>query len=103
MAKEKDKILRETKKSKKDFRVFRNEKIISDIEAIFENHPSQKEILQARKRAMRVNLKLPLEIRRKFCHKCNALLRGRIRLKKGKKIILCSACGKITRIPFKSA
>jgi RNase P subunit RPR2 len=101
MAKEKGKILKETKKSKKDFRVFRNEKIISDIAELFENSPSKEQIKNARKRAMRVNLKLPIEIRRKFCHHCNALLKGRIRLRNGKRIIQCSECGKYTRIPYK--
>jgi len=83
MAKEKDKILRE-------------------IAELFENNPSKEQIKNARKKAMRVNLKLPIEIRRKFCHHCNSLLKGRIRLRKSKKVIQCSECGKYTRIPFRS-
>jgi RNase P subunit RPR2 len=77
------------------------DKILREINELFKNNPSKEEIKEARKKAMRVNLKLPLEIRRKFCHHCNSLLRGRIRLKNGKKIIQCSECGKYTRIPYK--
>ncbi|MEM2956124.1 MAG: hypothetical protein QW041_00925 [Candidatus Pacearchaeota archaeon] len=83
------------------------EKIIEEIKDLFkkaENNPkdSQKIIKEARKKAMRVNLKLPLELRRKFCHYCNSLLKGRIRLKKGKKVIFCEKCKKFTRIPYKN-
>jgi len=76
-------------------------KILNEIKQLFEGNPTGEEIKEARKKAMRVNLKLPLEIRRKFCHHCNALLRGKIRLKKGKKVILCENCKKYTRIPYK--
>ena len=80
----------------------RQEKILMQIKELFEKNPSKEEVKEARKKAMRVNLKLPLELRRKFCHYCNSLLKGRIRLKKGRKIIQCSECGKFTRIPFKN-
>ena len=79
-----------------------NSKLLREIEELFENSPTKEEIKDARKKAMRVNLKLPLEIRRKFCHKCNSLLKGRVRLRKGKKVILCENCGNYTRVPYKS-
>ena len=78
-----------------------HDKLLKEIKELFEKSPSQKEITQARKKAMRVNLKLPIEIRRKFCHHCNSLLKGRVRLRNRKKVIQCSECGKFTRIPFK--
>jgi RNase P subunit RPR2 len=77
-------------------------KLLKEIEELFENSPTKEEIKDARKKAMRVNLKLPLEIRRKFCHKCNSLLKGRVRLRKGKKVVLCGNCGNYTRIPYKN-
>jgi len=77
-------------------------KILKEINELFEKSPSQKEIFQARKKAMRVNLKLPVEIRRKFCHYCNSILKGRTRLRNGKKVIQCQECKKYTRIPFKN-
>ena len=77
------------------------EKVLNDIRKLFEGSPSKEQIKDARKKAMRVNLKLPLETRRKFCHYCSSLLKGRIRLRKGKKIIQCSECGKYARIPYK--
>jgi len=60
-------------------------------------------IREARKLAMRHNLRLPLELRRQFCHKCNAILKGnsRIRLNKGKLSITCLKCGYITRLKIK--
>jgi RNase P subunit RPR2 len=75
--------------------------ILEEISELFKGNPSAAQIKETRKKAMRVNLKMPLEIRRKFCHKCNALLKGRIRLRNGKKVILCENCGKYTRIPYK--
>jgi len=77
------------------------EGILKEINDLLNKSSSQKDIKEARKKAMRVNLKLPVELRRKFCHKCNSLLKGRIRLKKGKRVIFCENCGKYTRIPYK--
>jgi len=77
------------------------DKILKEIKELFGKHPSQKEITNARKKAMRVNLKLPSDLRRKFCHHCNSLLKGRIRFRNGKKVILCEKCNKFTRVPYK--
>ncbi len=80
------------------------EKILLEIIKDFDNAEKlddSKPIKDARKKARRVNLKLPIELRRKFCHKCENLLKGRIRIKNGKKVILCGKCGNFTRIPFK--
>ncbi len=59
----------------------------------------------ARKIAMRFNIKLPQELRRKFCHNCYAFLKPgkncQIRLSKKKMSILCLKCGKRTRIGYK--
>lgn len=78
------------------------EKILKEINELFEKSPSQKEIITVRKKAMRINLKLPKEIKRKFCRKCNSILRGKVRLNKGKRVILCSECGKFNRIKYKN-
>jgi len=78
-----------------------NTKLLKEIRELFEKYPSKEQIKEARKKARRINLKLPLEIRRKFCHKCNSLLNGKIRLRKGKKVVFCENCGNYTRIPFK--
>jgi len=78
-----------------------NNKLLKEIKELFETSPSKEKIKEARKKAMRVNLKLPVDLRRKFCHHCNSLLKGRIRLKKGKKVSFCENCKKFTRIPYK--
>lgn len=60
----------------------------------------ENKVSEARKLAMRNNLRLPQELRRKFCHKCNELLEGnsRIRLTKGKISITCLKCNNVLRI-----
>ena len=79
-------------------------KVLKEINELFseaEKSKDSKLIKEARKKAMRVNLKIPEELRRKFCHKCNSLFNGRVRLRKGKRVIFCENCKKYTRIPFK--
>jgi RNase P subunit RPR2 len=74
--------------------------ILKEVENLIDNG----KVREARKLAMRNNLRLPLEIRRKFCHKCNSLFNAentKTRLAKGKISIACLKCGYITRIPFK--
>ena len=86
-----------------------NEKVLKEIIADFaeaktSNKDSSKTIKAARKKAMRVNLKLPKDLRREFCHKCNTLFtskNSRIRILKRKKTITCLNCKNITRIPIK--
>jgi len=66
------------------------------------NQEAREEIKAARKKAARINLKLPSEIRRAFCHKCSTPFsgKGKVRLLKGKKVFFCNDCKKLTRIPF---
>jgi ribonuclease P protein subunit RPR2 len=54
-----------------------------------------------RKIGMRYNVKVPKEIRRKYCKFCNHYLAGHgQRVKKGIINISCSYCKKTYRIPF---
>ena len=59
----------------------------------------------ARKIAMKVRLRLPKEIKRKFCKHCYKFLQPgincRIRTRNGKVIISCFECQKFMRIPIK--
>ena len=73
--------------------------ILKEVEKLI----AEGKVKEARKLAMRNNLRLPQELRRKFCHKCNAILEGnsRIRLAKGKLSIMCLKCKNISRIPYK--
>jgi RNase P subunit RPR2 len=70
--------------------------ILNQVESLINSG----KVKEARKLAMRHNLRLPVELRRLFCHKCNSILKGnsRTRLNKGKLSITCLKCGYITRI-----
>ena len=59
----------------------------------------------ARKISSRLKVRIPSDLKRRFCKHCGSHLRVgttlRIRLNKGKKTYFCTFCGKITRIPYK--
>ena len=65
---------------------------------------AKKYVRLARKIAMRLKLRLPKEIKRKFCKKCNSYLKSGVNCKirtKDKMIVCkCFNCGNIMRIPF---
>lgn len=72
--------------------------VLNEVESLIEKG----KVKEARTLAMRHNMRLPQELRRKFCHKCNALLKeSRFRLNKGKLAITCRNCDYITRIMIK--
>jgi len=58
----------------------------------------------ARRLAMKLNLRLSKEQKRRFCKHCKKYLRSgnnaRIRIREGKIIIYCYNCRKYTRIPI---
>jgi len=73
------------------------------IEEFFKNIKSKtpKEIRKTKRLAMNYNI--PLKEKRKlFCRNCfEPYLNSKIRIKKGKKIILCNYCGNISRWKLK--
>ena len=66
---------------------------------------SNKYVKLARKLAMKVNLKMPSNLKRKFCKHCYSYLkRGanlRVRTKNSKVVYYCLDCKKFTRIGLK--
>jgi len=62
-------------------------------------------ITLVRKIAMKVKVRIPLELKRKFCKHCYKYLKpgvnARIRTRDSKVIISCFECKKFTRIPIK--
>ena len=64
---------------------------------------SNRYVTLARKIAMKVKIRIPLELKRKFCKHCYKYLmpgvNSRIRTRDGKVIISCLECKKFTRIP----
>ena len=65
---------------------------------------ANRNVTLARKIAMKVNLKIPSEYKRKFCKHCYSYFRStncRVRTREGKVIYYCLNCKKYTRIPIK--
>ncbi|PIN76249.1 hypothetical protein COV18_00420 [Candidatus Woesearchaeota archaeon CG10_big_fil_rev_8_21_14_0_10_37_12] len=82
----------------------------SRIKTLFEEAEKRQQyakryITLARKIAQKNNVRIPLELRRRFCKNCNAYLipgkNCRIRTYKQKVIIRCLECHTIKRIPVK--
>ena len=61
-------------------------------------------VKKARKLAMRYNVKIPSELKRKFCKHCNSYLKPgvnlRVRTNKGKVVYYCMNCKKYMRFPY---
>ena len=61
-------------------------------------------VRKARRAAMKVRMRLPAELKRKFCRHCYSFLmpgvNSRIRVHKSRVIIYCLECRKFTRIPL---
>jgi ribonuclease P protein subunit RPR2 len=74
----------------------------------FKTNPSlsNRYITLARKLAMKVKIRIPQELKRRFCKHCYKYLQpganARIRTREGKVIISCLECKKFTRIPIKN-
>ncbi len=61
-------------------------------------------VILARKIAMKSNIRLPSNLKRKFCRNCNSFFtsrNSRIRTREGKLIYYCLECKRFTRIPIR--
>lgn len=85
-------------------------KILFDLASQeFKNHPerSDRYVHLARKIAMRYNIRMPKELKRKFCKKCYKYLvpgvncRVRTRTMQRAVIVKCLECGNIMRYPYR--
>ncbi len=95
----------------KNFRIDKQRKIAGErIEKLFSLAESSSQKLAdsyvdlARKISMKVNLRLPSSIKRRFCKNCGAYFRQgvncRVRTRNGKVIYYCFNCKRTYRIPF---
>ena len=81
--------------------------LFNEADKAFKEHPerSHKYIKLARKIAMKVNLRIPSELKRKLCKHCYTYLKiginARKRIRDKKIIYYCKNCKKFTRIPYK--
>jgi len=81
--------------------------LFSQAEGIFSKNKAlaDRYIYLARKISMKVKVRIPFRLKRKFCKHCGSFLmpgrNSRVRTRKGKVIIYCSECKKFMRIPIK--
>ena len=80
--------------------------LFSEADAIFSTDRAlaNRYVHLARAIKMKAKIRLPLELKRRFCKFCYHYLRAgvncRVRTRKGKVVILCMDCKKMTRIPM---
>ncbi|HLC37227.1 MAG TPA: ribonuclease P [Candidatus Nanoarchaeia archaeon] len=85
----------------------RIEILFKEAESNLKKHPerSHKYVKLARKIAMKFNLRIPHQLKRKFCKHCCKYLKpgvnSKVRIHKSRIIIYCKECRKYTRIPLK--
>lgn len=82
--------------------------LFEEADKVFNKDPklANRYVDLARKIAMKVNLRIPRNLKRKFCKHCYSYLKpginSRTRIHKNKIIIYCKNCKKYTRIPLKN-
>ena len=82
-------------------------KLFSEADKIFSKNPrlANRYVELARKIGMKMNVRLPKHLKRKFCKHCYHYLKpginSRVRIHKHRVIIYCLNCKKYTRIPIK--
>ncbi len=90
-------------KKEKEVALKRIKQLFEEADNSFKKHPerSNRYVQLARKIGMKVNLRLPRDLKRKFCKHCNSYLKPnvnvRVRIRKGKVIYYCFNCKKYMR------
>ena len=101
----KRKYLKEIKKQKGIGRE-RIEVLFEQAESAFKKDPklSNRYVELARKIAMKCKIRIPKELKRRFCKHCYVYLvpgkNCRVRTHEGKVVYYCSSCKKYTRFPY---
>lgn len=96
-----------SKKKQKEIAQERIKTLFREAEKAFSKNPAlaHRYVKLARKIAMKVKSRIPIELKRRFCKHCYKYLvpgtNCRIRTREGKLIIYCLECKKYTRIPLK--
>ena len=94
------------KRDKKEIAKVKLKKLFLQADEIFESDPNlaNRYIHLGRKIAMKVNLRYPRGLKRKFCKHCYSYLRSgincRIRTKNKKIVYYCLECKKYMRFPL---
>ncbi len=96
------------KNKQKEIAKERVKTLFQQAEEVFTRNKSlaNRYVTLARKIAMKVKIRIPLELKRKFCKHCYKFMmpgvNARVRTRDGKVIISCLECKKFTRIPVKT-
>ncbi|MBU0962917.1 MAG: ribonuclease P [Nanoarchaeota archaeon] len=94
------------RESTKEIALQRIKQLFEEADSVFKENPERanRYVKLARKIAMKVNLKFPRELKRKFCKHCYSYLKqgvnSRVRNYKSRITIYCNNCKKFTRIPI---
>ncbi|MBI2152069.1 ribonuclease P [Candidatus Woesearchaeota archaeon] len=97
-----------SKKEQKDIALQRIKILFKEAEKRFSSDSklAHRYVTLARNLAMKVKLKIPLELKRRFCKHCYKYLQpgvnSRVRTRNGKVIISCLECKKFMRILIRS-
>lgn len=84
----------------------RIETLFKEADIIFKEDPklSNRYVKLARKIAMKYKVKIPSELKKRYCKHCHSFLKQgkncKVRLKDGKAVYHCLVCDKIMRFPY---
>ncbi len=82
-------------------------KLFKEADSVFPENPSlsNRYVTLARKMAMKYKLKMPSELKKKYCKHCYKYLRPgktcRVRVQNDKVVYYCLNCKKFMRFPYK--
>jgi ribonuclease P protein subunit RPR2 len=95
------------KRQQKEIAKTRIEELFTQADTVFTTNKglAHRYVTLARKLQMKAKVRMPRELKRKYCKHCYKYLRsgvnGRIRTRDGKVVISCFECKKFTRIPVR--
>lgn len=96
-----------SKAKQKEIALERIRSLFQQADTVFSTEPSlaHRYVSLARKIAMKVKPRIPLELKRRYCKHCYKYLmpgvNARIRTREGKVVISCLECKKFMRIPMR--
>jgi ribonuclease P protein subunit RPR2 len=103
----KKRIFKQRQEKRKKIAAERIKELFKQADEAFDESPelSNKYVNLARKMAMKYRVKIPTNLKRRFCKHCYSYFKQgktcRVRLNKGKMVYYCLKCKKYTRIPYK--
>lgn len=95
------------KPKEKEIALERVKQLFKEADFVFKKNPERADryVQLARKIAMKINLRIPRELKRRFCKHCNCYLKPgincRVRTKNKKVVYYCKNCKKFMRFVIK--